>query len=212
MTRVRACCSTAAILLAALAAAPGVSAGPAGDTWVLEKGQGVAPVAGSPASLTLDDKQMSGSTGCNTFKATITDRPDKRVAISDVALTRRLCTPPVSNNERAIVQAFSKTEFVEHNPGTLTFLSGRREQLLVWKTAKKAAPPDKSVRAATFAPRSGAKSHAGFKGTANTKLARDELRACAIGVSCKRTVHGRGKHWQITHAHRRCRCLCSWWN
>src|SRR3979409_1674361 len=108
MTRVGAYSTTAAILLAAMAAAASSSsAQTAGNSWVLEKGQGVSTATDSPASLTLDDKQMSGSTGCNTFRATIADRPDKRVAISDVALTRKLCAPEANNNERAIVLAFS---------------------------------------------------------------------------------------------------------
>jgi heat shock protein HslJ len=109
------------------------------SSWVLENGHGVKSIKNSPASLLLNDKQISGSTGCNTFRATLSNRADKRVAISDVALTRKLCGPPVDDNERAIVQAFSKTEYVEERAGTLTFLSGEREPLLVWKPAKKAA-------------------------------------------------------------------------
>ena len=105
-------------------------------SWVLEKGQGFTTLKTSPASLTLNDKQLSGSTGCNTFRATLSERAEKRVAINDVALTRKLCAPPTSDNERAIVQAFNKTEFIEEGADTLTFLSGSRETLLVWKAAK----------------------------------------------------------------------------
>ena len=105
-------------------------------SWVLEKGQGFTTLKNSPASLTLNDKQLSGSTGCNTFRATLSERAEKRIAINDVALTRKLCAPPASDNERAIVQAFNKTEFIEEGADTLTFLSGAREPLLVWKPAK----------------------------------------------------------------------------
>src|SRR5499427_856717 len=102
------------------------------------KGQGFKSLKYSAASLTLNDKkQLSGSTGCNTFRATLSERAEKRVAINDVALTRKLCAPPTSDNERAIVQAFNKTEFIEEKADTLTFLSGSREALLVWKSAKK---------------------------------------------------------------------------
>src|SRR5215475_3316085 len=117
-------------------------------SWVLEKGQGFKSLKDSPASLTLNDKQLSGSTGCNTFRATLSERAEKRVAINDVALTRKLCAPPTSDNERAIVQAFNKTEFIEEKADTLTFLSGSRETLLVWKPAKQTG----SVRAATMPP------------------------------------------------------------
>ena len=105
-------------------------------SWVLEKGQGFTTLKNSPASLTLNDKQLSGSTGCNTFRAMLSERAEKRIAVNDVALTRKLCAPPASDNERAIVQAFNKTEFIEEGADTLTFLSGACEPLLVWKAAK----------------------------------------------------------------------------
>ena len=108
-------------------------------SWVLEKGQGVTTLKNSPASLTLNNKQLSGSTGCNTFRATLSERAENRVAINDVAVTRKLCAPPASDNERAIVEAFNKTEFIEERADRLTFLSGSREPLLVWRPAKKAA-------------------------------------------------------------------------
>jgi len=106
-------------------------------SWVLEKGQGFRTLKNNPASLTLNDNRLSGSTGCNTFRATLSERAENRVAIKDVALTRKLCAPPESDNERAIVEAFNKTEFIEEGADRLTFLSGSREPLLVWKPAKK---------------------------------------------------------------------------
>jgi heat shock protein HslJ len=105
-------------------------------SWVLEKGQGFAIVESSPVSLKLNDKQLSGSTGCNTFRATLSQQAEKRIAINDVALTRKLCAPPANNNERAIVQAFNMTQYIEEGADTLTFLSKSREPLLVWKAAK----------------------------------------------------------------------------
>ena len=102
-------------------------------SWVLEKGQGVTIVAGRPASLKVEDKQMSGSTGCNTFRATMREDAGSKIAIRDVALTRKMCAPELADNERAIVQAFDKTTFIEEKSGVLTFLSGSREPLLVWK-------------------------------------------------------------------------------
>jgi len=106
-------------------------------SWVLEMGQGFRTLKNSPASLTLNDNRLLGSTGCNTFRATLSERAENRVAIKDVALTRKLCAPPESDNERAIVEAFNKTEFIEEGADRLTFLSGSREPLLVWKPAKK---------------------------------------------------------------------------
>jgi heat shock protein HslJ len=114
-------------------------------SWVLEKGQGVTTLKSSPASLTFNNKQLSGSTGCNTFRATLSERAENRVAINDVDVTRKLCGPPESDNERAIVEAFNKTEFIEEGADRLTFLSGSREPLLVWKPAKKATGRDRVI-------------------------------------------------------------------
>src|SRR5215831_7514083 len=99
-------------------------------SWVLEKGQGFKSLKNSPASLTLNNKQLSGSTGCNTFRATLSERAENHVAINDVAVTCKFCAPPASDNERAIVEAFNKTEFIEERADRLTFHSGSREPLL----------------------------------------------------------------------------------
>src|SRR5262249_44545905 len=116
----------------------------------------------SPASLTLNDKQLSGSTGCNTFRATLSERADKRVAINDVALTRKLCAPPESANERAIVQAFNKTEFIEERADSLTLLSGASDRLRVWKPAKRRGSASKGLRGSRGMMASGSLNEAPF--------------------------------------------------
>ena len=123
------------------AAASSASAQTPENSWVLEKGEGIAVGKDNPASLRLDDKQMSGSTGCNTFRAKIDNRPDNRVAISDVALTRKMCAPKVSEVERAIVEAFGKTEFMERGSRTLTFLSGKKGLCWFGKQRKRPRRP-----------------------------------------------------------------------
>lgn len=200
------------ILFAGLwTAASSASAQTTGKSWVLEKGLGVAPVKDRPASLTVDAKQMTGSTGCNTFSATIADRPDKRVAIGDVALTRKLCAPQANNNERAIVLAFSKTEFVEQGPDTLTFLSGKREPLLVWKTTDKAAAPERSIRAGMLPPLVGGKNRTvavPAERATKVKPTRHERAARATKASHKRVVRKHAKRLRVAQRSRR----CPWWN
>ena len=170
-------------------------------SWVLEKGQGFKTLKDSPASLTLNDKELSGSTGCNTFRATLSERAEKRVAINDVALTRKLCAPPASDNERAIVQAFNKTEFIEEKADTLTFLSGSREALLVWKPAKQTG----SVRAATVSP-----PYANLpSGVTKAKSVRKHKSARALKASRRHMAHKRHKH--TGRQPRRCQCRCGWW-
>jgi len=168
-------------------------------SWVLEKGQGFKSLKDSPASLTLNDKELSGSTGCNTFRATLSERAEKRVAINDVALTRKLCAPPASDNERAIVQAFNKTEFIEEKADTLTFLSGSREALLVWKPAKQTG----SVRGATAPPL------ADFPSVTKAKSVRKHKSARALKASRRHIAHKR--HKRTAHRRGRCQCRCGWW-
>jgi heat shock protein HslJ len=169
--------------------------------WVLEKGQGFKTLKDSPASLTLNDKQLSGSTGCNTFRATLSERAEKRVAINDVALTRKLCAPPASDNERAIVQAFNKTEFIEEKADTLTFLSGSRETLLVWKPTKTG-----SVRAATVPRLDSITPH-----VTKAKSARKHRSARALKASRRHMAHRRHKRVPTAYQPRRCQCRCGWW-
>ena len=168
-------------------------------SWVLEKGQGFKTLKDSPASLTLNDKQLSGSTGCNTFRATLSERAEKRVAINDVALTRKLCAPPASDNERAIVQALNKTEFIEEKPDTLTFLSGSRETLLVWK-------PAKSDRAGMMPPLDSIGPH-----VTKAKSARKHRSARALKASRRHVTRRRHKRVPTAYQLRRCQCRCGWW-
>jgi heat shock protein HslJ len=179
-------------------------------SWVLEKGQGFTTIKNSPASLTLNDKQISGSTGCNTFRATVSERAEKRVAISDVALTRKLCAPPANDNERAIVQAFNKTEYIEEGADTLTFLSGAREPLLVWKPAKKAAERDGSPRASTVPPLAGSPTRQ-VEHVIKAKSARKHRRVRALKASRWHIAHKRHKRLPTAYQLRRCQCRCGWW-
>jgi heat shock protein HslJ len=188
-------------------------------SWVLEKGQGFTTIKNSPASLTLSDKQMSGSTGCNTFRATLNDRAEKRVAISDVALTRKLCAPPASDNERAIVQAFNKTEYIEEGADRLTFLSGARETLLVWKPAQKAAERDGSSGAAAGAPRASMVPplasppirQAEHITITKAKSTRKHRSARALNASRWHRAHRRHKRLPARYHPRGCQCPCGWW-
>jgi heat shock protein HslJ len=113
-------------------------------SWALEKGQGVTTLKNGPASLTLNIKQLSGSTGCNTFRATLNERAENRVAINDVAVTRKLCAPPA----------------IEERADRLTFLSGSREPLLVWR--KKAAGRDQVIAGSKGAMAYGSSNEARF--------------------------------------------------
>ena len=52
------------------------------STWVLQKGQDISPPRRGRPALRVEGTELSGSTGCNNFTATLVQRPDQRVAIS----------------------------------------------------------------------------------------------------------------------------------
>jgi len=145
----------AAVLLALLVClwgpVPGASAQPAATTWVLQKGQNIPSRLARKPRLLMEGQKLSGSTGCNSFTATVSDKGDKRIAIERVALTRMLCAPAQNKIERAFVQALGQTEFLEQKGQRLTFLSGKRQPLLVWTRNGKSATKRRPARRTHYA-------------------------------------------------------------
>jgi heat shock protein HslJ len=130
-----------------------VAAEPAGKSWVLEWGREIPSLQRGRLKLRVQGQQLSGSTGCNSFTATLSNRPDKRVAIERVSQTRKLCGPRDSEIEAAFVGALSETEFLKEERGRLTFLSGKQETLLVWTRADKSTRSHSARRKSMHAPR-----------------------------------------------------------
>src|SRR6516225_5264705 len=125
----------AAVAIAALCAAPSGAQSPAEKTWSLEQGRGISTAEPpSRPSLRVDGQRLSGSTGCNSFTATISETGE-RVKIENLSLTRKLCATLQNENERAFVNALGQTQYLTKEPERITFLSDKREPLLVWKSA-----------------------------------------------------------------------------
>lgn len=63
-------------------------------SWVLTSGSGpagdIAPVSGSPITLTVEGERVSGSDGCNSLTGTVTVDGDS-VRFSQLAVTERAC-------------------------------------------------------------------------------------------------------------------------
>jgi len=125
----------------AKAAAPA----PATTSWVLERGRDIPARLQRRPQLNLEGPKLSGSTGCNAFTAALVDKAkkdekaDKRIAIEQVALTRKLCAPAQDRVELAFVRALEETRYLEHKGARLTFLSDKRQTLLVWTSGKSGA-------------------------------------------------------------------------
>jgi heat shock protein HslJ len=121
-------------------------AAPAATSWVLERGRDIPARLKRAPQLRMEGQKLSGSTGCNAFTAALVDKADKRVAIEQVGLTRKLCAPTLDMIEQAFVRALADTQYLEQKGKRLLFLSEKRQPLLVWTPAKSAAqgqPPRK---------------------------------------------------------------------
>jgi len=108
-------------------------------SWVLERGRDIPSRLKRTPQLRMEGQKLSGSTGCNSFTAALVDKADKRIAIEQVALTRKLCAAKLDQVETAFVRSLNETEYLEEKGKRLTFLSGKRQPLLVWTRSKSAA-------------------------------------------------------------------------
>lgn len=122
----------------ASAAEPSKAASAATD-WVLKHGRDIPSRLKRTPQLRVEGQKLSGSTGCNAFTASLVDKADKRIAVEQVALTRKMCAATLDRVETAFVQALGESEYLEQKGKTLMFLSGKRNALLVWTLKKSAA-------------------------------------------------------------------------
>jgi heat shock protein HslJ len=112
---------------------------PTATSWVLERGRGIPSRLKRTPQLRMEGQKLSGSTGCNAFTAALVDKGEKRVAIEQVALTRKLCAPRLDKVETLFVRALEETQYLEQKGRRLMFLSAKRQPLLVWTRSKSAA-------------------------------------------------------------------------
>lgn len=126
------------VLLALLNSGARAQVGPEAPAWQLKRGKGVSATQTSMPELTIQGEVLSGSTGCNSFTATLSRRAGGHVAIAEPAVSRKLCGPKQQSVENAFLAALGRTEFIEEDDKRLTFLSGAREQLLIWQPRRDA--------------------------------------------------------------------------
>jgi heat shock protein HslJ len=121
---------------------------PPAASWVLERGRDIPARLKRRPQLNMEGAKLSGSTGCNSFTAALVDKAgkgdkagtaDKHIAIEQVALTRKMCAPAQDRVELAFVRALGETRYLEHKGQRLTFLSDKRQALLVFTSGKSGA-------------------------------------------------------------------------
>ncbi|MCJ8190919.1 YbaY family lipoprotein [Sphingomicrobium aestuariivivum] len=100
-------------------------------TWEVYAINGTAITSENKPSITWNDGQVSGSTGCNQFTGSFQQYGD-RVQIGDnVAMTQRACVPPYDAMEQQFIGTFNDlagfrfngegmVTFIASNGGTLT--------------------------------------------------------------------------------------------
>jgi len=165
----------APIVLAALDTGTGAQGAPEAATWRLQRGQEISSAQASMPELTIQGQVLSGSTGCNSFTATLSRRSDGRVAIAQPAMTRKLCGPKQQSVENAFIAALGRTAFIEEDDKRLTFLSEAREQLLVWQPRRNAAQARATQRPIVARSRKRGRAEMA-KSRRHASLARSELR------------------------------------
>ncbi len=95
---------------------------PTKATWQLSTINGKSPPA--DASLLIDENlRGTGSSGCNTWSATLYPVKGHRLAMGPVAMTKKTCPPEVNNFERAYLTVLRSGPVWDLKGSTLTVKS-----------------------------------------------------------------------------------------
>lgn len=127
--------SPLAVLTAlALAGGAGAQATLTGTTWTLtgltEVGKPVSPGSAAPRpTLHLDGKAASGSTGCNTYRASYVARSGV-LRFGPLATTRRACPDRVDGLEARFLNLMGRVTRFQLGGNTLTLFAGSRDRLV----------------------------------------------------------------------------------
>lgn len=85
-----------------------------GTSWLIDGGSsdGVAmvPPPGRVATLTVTGDQVTGSTGCNTYTATLTVTPDGALSLTGFAVTEIGCEPALMEFEQAMLTVLAAVD------------------------------------------------------------------------------------------------------
>ncbi|WP_019584926.1 META domain-containing protein [Deinococcus apachensis] len=133
-------------VLTALALAGGAAAqSPTlmGTTWTLTKlteaGNPVAPGSAAPRpALRLDGNTASGSTGCNTYRASYVARGGV-LRFGPLATTRRACPDRLDGLEERFLNLMGRVTRFQLGGGALTLFAGSRDRLVF--TAEQTSSP-----------------------------------------------------------------------
>jgi heat shock protein HslJ len=118
------------LVLSACVRVPTSEHGLAG-TWVVEDVAGRGIIDYSRIELTFEeDRQLSGSTGCNRLSASYRVH-DRNVVIDAVTTTRRACVEALLHQERAFVDIIGSIDSYDFDPTGALLLESDDETRLI---------------------------------------------------------------------------------
>lgn len=132
------------LLLAVVVAAACVPAGPppansqldlVGTDWILVQINGQPPLAGTRLTLTFEEANLGGNTGCNHFGADYTASSDGKLLISDLVHTEIYCLEPegVMAQEVLYLERLSQASSYRVVDERLEVLNPQGETILVFE-------------------------------------------------------------------------------
>lgn len=83
-------------------------------------GRALLPPRGRVATLTVSGDQATGSTGCNTYTATVTVMPDGTLSFTTFAVTEIGCEPEVMEFEQAMLSVLAAADRFDWDADRLT--------------------------------------------------------------------------------------------
>lgn len=126
--------ATSFLLLAALLAGCASQAGPElnSSRWNVVELNGHAPVARSSLTIGLEDGNVGGGSGCNTYGGRY-DVEGSSIVISDLVSTLMACSDPLNAQEGEFLRALSEAATYEITGGRLIFKDGSGLTILVFE-------------------------------------------------------------------------------
>lgn len=111
-------------LVVSVVACSGSADDPTGRTWQLTDLEGASPVEGSVIDMTIQEGQVSGSAGCNTYTgpATVDESGNTMTLGPDIASTMMACGEDVMSQEQRFLDGLTRVTSYEMANDTLTLL------------------------------------------------------------------------------------------
>ena len=103
--------------------------------WQVESIQQGGTIDYSYVTMSIDDGQISGSTGCNRYTGAVTlDAVNEGLSaftVDNIALTRKMCAPALMKQEQKFVEALNETQLYSIDSGTwLVLLNGDKSETI----------------------------------------------------------------------------------